>query len=548
MNMTLRMFSYRMLRRIWTPQSFQRLLIAVACCALFITFRTGLVRGFQDIIGTESWGRVLYGIGSAITQIDHGGYGYTIADGVEARLQLGGLTGNADILSKLGTKFPDNLHNSTLINHAIDDARTVKWPFNPATGVRGAGSDDIGFADYVKMGFYLFGHNLLALYLTYFVILGISVAAFISVFRHQLEKLAIFAISCIALACLFDSSILNPENLGSITDPRFLSTLCIIPTLHIAFVIGDRSPPFALNIVGIVIQSAILVFMFSIRASVVWALFAILVFWAIWSVRDVRTMKRLTSWGWVIGILLVVIGLHAFYVFQVLHPVYKQKGENTSHALWHALFYQLQFHPKWNEKYSAAYDHAKLDELPPIAAKKYLLRHPPPDPEVVYLTSDRQYLKSTANETYVRKAFFEFLANDPKFVFETIALYNPRSIGRILFEFLTSLMRNATTYAIGSLAILIIVAGLIASRHAQLARFRQGALLVTGGFALSLLPNVLTVQRLIVMADPCYLLLVTLGTWFTYLCAEAICLSANRTNARSCQSRRNPVRLFFQER
>ena len=42
-----------------------------------------------------------------------------------------------------------------------------------------------------------------------------------------------------------------------------------------------------------------------------------------------------------------------------------------------------------------------LDELPPVAARKYLTRHPPADPDKVYLTEDRKYLKVVAAETYV---------------------------------------------------------------------------------------------------------------------------------------------------
>jgi hypothetical protein len=59
------------------------------------------------------------------------------------------------------------------------------------------------------------------------------------------------------------------------------------------------------------------------------------------------------------------------------------------------------------------------------AARKYLTRHPPADPDEVYLTEHHKYLKVAAAETYVRKAFFEFFARDPKFVLEAYFIHIP---------------------------------------------------------------------------------------------------------------------------
>src|SRR5439155_18688815 len=103
-----------------------------------------------------------------------------------------------------------------------------------------------------------------------------------------------------------------------------------------------------------------------------------------------------------------------------LNPVYRSKGEISHHVFWQSVFYQLQFHPRWDKKYAASYDFATYDELPVLAAKKYLIRHLPSNPENLYLTPDRQYLRLAAAELYVRKAFFEFFANDPGFVLESL--------------------------------------------------------------------------------------------------------------------------------
>jgi len=120
-------------------------------------------------------------------------------------------------------------------------------------------------------------------------------------------------------------------------------------------------------------------------------------------------------------------------------PRLQGQGEISHHIVWHSLFYQLQFHPRWEGNYASQYDHAVYDDLPQVAAKRYLLRNPPPDPQRVYLTEDHQYLQVAASETYIRKAFFEFFSNDPAFVLETYLIYTPAKIFRLLGALIRSL-------------------------------------------------------------------------------------------------------------
>ena len=126
-----------------------------------------------------------------------------------------------------------------------------------------------------------------------------------------------------------------------------------------------------------------------------------------------------------------------------LHPVYKTDGALGYHGLWHALFYQLQYNPDWDERYAASYGNAAGDTLPQVAAQKYVLQHPPAPSEDIYLTPDHSYsqMKARARETYIRKAFLEFVANDPKFVIATFA-DNVKRAGTVLMSFLSSLGRH----------------------------------------------------------------------------------------------------------
>jgi hypothetical protein len=214
---------------------------------------------------------------------------------------------------------------------------------------------------------------------------------------------------------------------------------------------------------------------------------------------------------WAFGVLIAVLCAHMLRVGISLHPVYK--NEISHHVLWHAVFYELQLHPRWNEKYAATYDFAGGDALPPLAARKYLLRYPPSNPEDVYLTPDHQYLRVAAAETYIRKALFEFFANDPRFVAESILVYNPLRVALVFHSYLSSLFQIPVTQFVGVLVVFLLLAGMLASDGEQRHLFKHGALLATGGFFVSLLPIVLTAPSNAVMGDQFFALLVVLGCW-----------------------------------
>ena len=201
-----------------------------------------------------------------------------------------------------------------------------------------------------------------------------------------------------------------------------------------------------------------------------------------------------------------------------LHPIYKSEGEISRHVFWHAVFYQLQFHPRWNKKYAQSYDFATFDELPRVAARKYLLRHPPPHPEEVYLTQDRQYLRIAPSETYLRKAYFEFFANDPRFVLESLLIYNPVGMAIVLAGYLSSLDRATVLELLSASVWLFILAGLLVADIDQRRLFKRGALLATGGFFASLLPILLTVPNYPTMGDQYFALLIMLGCWVVLAC------------------------------
>jgi hypothetical protein len=529
------------------------LTIAAVCGTLFASYRIGADRGSPDTIGTGAWGRMLFAFGSAIAQMKHGGYGYAIPGSVETILTYAGLTGDAKILADLGTKFPDNLRNPALIDAAIDKTVRFEAPINPDQGVRGSGGDDLGFVDYTRLSFYLFGYRLRSLYFTYFMIFGISALAFICAFRSRPELLAILVIVSAAHVFLFTSSILDCHNLSSISDPRFLSVLAVIPCLHVACALLAKSSATRVDIALALLQSIILVFTIWIRTTAIWTILALSMLAAGVLVIGLLNRRFALRRLWSFGLLLAVWLVHAVWTSIIIHPVYREKHEIMHHGVWHAVFYQLQFHPQWLEKYGAEYDYTVLDDLPPVAAGKYLLRHPPADPHTVYLTADRRHLTVAGSETYIRKALFEFLTRDPKFVLETYAIYAPLKLFFILgpmqiskesiylgfqpvqlfagprpesvppvWEF-AGVLRSASRASVTEVAMFgiafLVLAGLLATEVADRRLFTRGVLLVTAAFFISLLP-VLPAPDIQVVSDQYFLLMTALGSWIVL----ALCL------------------------
>src|SRR5262249_33132042 len=348
---------------------------------------------------------------------------------------------------------------------------------------------------------------------TYFLIFGVSAAAFLYTFRSQPAFLMLLVIASVVQIILFSSNLFDSHNLGALADPRFLGVMAIIPGLHLGCLLLERSLPSISNLLLAIVQSVILVFAFWIRASSLWVILAVTIFAGLITIWGLLRRRNELRRVWCLGILLAVLAVHTLWTIMALHPIYNSKGEISHHVFWHALFYQLQFHPRWNENYAASYDFATSDELPRVAARKYLLRHPPSDPEEVYLTKDRQYLRVAPAEAYTRKAYFEFFANDPRFVLESLLIYNPVGMAIVLAGYLSSLDQTTVMELLSASVVLLILAGFLVADGEQRRLFKGSALLSTGGFFVSLLPILLTVPGYQRMGDQYFALLIMFGCW-----------------------------------
>jgi hypothetical protein len=155
-------------------------------------------------------------------------------------------------------------------------------------------------------------------------------------------------------------------------------------------------------------------------------------------------------------------------------------GWLSYHAVWHSIYYSLQFHPKYVEKYGAYHDGKDGDEMPIAGALAYLKEHPEEDKPELFIAG--RSLKHSALERLARLAFFEFLRRDPWFVFETFVIVKGRLIWNTIVDAtVTEWSRAGWKARLLFFLIIALIGGMAAQRLVELQRFSRVATVVTIG-------------------------------------------------------------------
>jgi hypothetical protein len=495
----------------WTSSLLRRLILRIvilcAGAALALAFYIGTLRGFDHTVGPDAWGRMVFGIGAAIMDQVFGIHGYVLSSSLESVLQSNGLTGEQEKLTRLGYIFPDNLRSAELVDRAIKEA--VQYPYDLGP-VRGASGDDVGFIDFVKIGFLMFGQNLRALFLAYFVLLGIEVFVFILAFRNRPNALALLMIVLAAHILLMGSSVLQFDGLGygSVNNPKFLSVLGIVPAIHVALLVIYREPATLFGVAIVCIQGLLAALAIWIRSSALWiiiALFLLLVVSTsveLWR-QGLRGWRSNLAAHWAIVVFFIVIAGHAAFVRHNLNPAYAQQHDLSNHNFWNLLLDQLQMHPDFHRKYGPLFGGAQGDDLPFVASRLYVERHPSQASIDDYF-EDR--LTLAAVEKYSRAVLFDLARQDPTFVAETFLYYNVLALVNTFRFHFTSL---AYTPLLLFLLFVAVWTALITGPPNQASQSAVVAGIVSAGLAISLIPALISAE----IADQFFVLLIVCGLW-----------------------------------
>jgi hypothetical protein len=183
-----------------------------------------------------------------------------------------------------------------------------------------------------------------------------------------------------------------------------------------------------------------------------------------------------------------------------VNPIYRQEGWLQHHAMWHSIYYSLQFHPDYAERYGAYHDGQGGDAMPMAAALRYVKEHPEEDKPDIYLAP--KALKMSAMERLDRLAFFEFARRDPLFTFQTFFMVK----GKLIAEYIAGQSRvewNRAPWAVRLLfiAVIMLTGGLAACSSTGMQRLSRLAAVSSAGALASLLIPFLTVVFVQVMSE-----------------------------------------------
>jgi hypothetical protein len=489
-----------------------RVLVPLLAVVLFVaTFHSGIVRGMDRMVGYEAWGRVATAVAIVFTEEKYGTGGYAVSNCLFNELLARGFTADPAVVAKFGMTAPENLRSGAYLDGILERM----WRELPGTpdcrgGFRGFGADDLGFTDFTRLAFWIFGVHVRSFYYLFFLLYGASLGlALLERRGDRVGQGILVGIAALVYATCFYSNLMFPEppGLGNMLNPRFMPVIGLVPMVHLLLVTIHRAPVTVAQVAIVVFQSALVFFALHIRATAAWlvaalaiAVGAILLVDLVANGAPVALRGALRHcWPALLALAIVVAGTQV--VSLSLHPVYRQEGWLQHHAFWHSVYYSLAFHPKYMERFSAMHDGALGDEMPVAAARRYLRNHPDEDSAAHYFPGTKS-LKYSAMETLVRRAFFEFAREHPRFVLETFFVAKPRHMWRAIRQETRVTWRTTPpTFRLLFLAGLLGIGVASAAESLAFARLRLLAAILSLGAVASLVVPFLTVTNLATMSE-----------------------------------------------
>jgi hypothetical protein len=362
--------------------------------------------GGQHRVLPESVEKHQSSVAVAVSDLRYGlNRGYAAYNLVRHELVVGGWTWNPDILGRAGLRYPDNLTDTYVLDAALD--RAVHLPDPAGAGVQylPVFAEDVGYADFAKIGFRVFGYRLSSLYFGYFLVMGVSLGLYLLAYRRDVPMLLLlvglqvgFFLLVRALPQIGSYEIYPAGRLqlATVINGRFLGTLGLVPFLHLAGLMLTW-PRLTAGRVGLAAgQAAVLGLALHFRGSALGMFAALFVLAAapaaawLWRHRrellgrpfTLRAGGRLALARWPVAVVaLGLIGQKA-YVASATHWTYHTDDGLPNHLFWHNALLALEFHPDWkhqsinpggksNDELAWALSEKRLDEEG--VGKKYLI-------------------------------------------------------------------------------------------------------------------------------------------------------------------------------
>ena len=227
--------------------------------------------------------------------------------------------------------------------------------------------DDLGEVDFYKISFRIFGMKIESAFYLYFLLLGVSSIVFIVTFRRNVYAL------CVLLCTLFGFyQELNLAVFDLVASPTYFgmrhsSTLGVVPMWYLTFLLVFPRKASQTLVVGTVLQVAILILAWRIRASVTWVFLFLSFLAVVLTLARSRTAGLNGVWSWLYPIrswsawartwpmllkdalrwpvMLLLCGMlgNAIYNQQSRHLIYSTDDVIPYHGLWWAGVNALYF-------------------------------------------------------------------------------------------------------------------------------------------------------------------------------------------------------------
>jgi hypothetical protein len=508
--------------------------VSVFITLFALSILTAYAIGFHHRISAAEWGRSLFHIASAITAKVYNVPGNVYFEPVADALKDAGITAEVEKLRKRRLSFPANLANSQIINRAIKYASNLPLQAPPPErqneryNIRGLGGDDPGYADLVQLSFAILSPKIESVYAGYLGLLTTSLILFLIGFKAEspyFSTVLVFAI----LYYFFLSSplfqiVLDTDptlTWGTPMSPHFMTTIAILPLLHVFAVLSGGlkfDPIQALCVSG---QATVAACIIHIRFSAIWIFIALVfaLFFTKYPFQKASCERRLRStqicdWAarswfqsWAAIVFVCVAALVYTYFQSQLHPVYNTGVSVSRHAFWTEVFYALQEHPDWLQEYGDKYklngQVALRDDLPIAAVVNYLASNPPQNEERSEIYDELGGLRWRAVNKYAFYAFVDFMKRDPFFVLESF-YYKLLRIDQVLRYTTVQIFggRSGFEYTLLSAVLIFISWSLSRCRRSEWSNYKRFLGFTFLAVPISLLPNLATLVRWDLMADP----------------------------------------------
>jgi hypothetical protein len=201
-------------------------------------------------------------------------------------------------------------------------------------------ANELAYADYVYLGFRIFGLKMSSLYYVYFALLGISCLFFIIEFRESRLLMFLLAVYLAEVCFLENYAQAKGVQLAAIYNSRLFDALSLLPSMHIFFTGWLRRRVSPLTVTTVVIQSILLAFLIACRTPALWqiamiALAAVAVALYDWRYGP-KSAERAKNPGaslWPAAVAVIaVVGIGAAVT---LHADARYKAEPKQHIIWH---------------------------------------------------------------------------------------------------------------------------------------------------------------------------------------------------------------------